>query len=589
MIGLGLHQEPDSFKEAADCFERGDLIRAVKLLIDVLKADSTYHPAYDLLGDIYFSKSQGFPAIENYAQAVAYDPDNIEYAQKLVKTVSGLVFKKVNQNLKGVLTACLQSNDIQFTHFGKAWLSMIKLDPVFSQYYKFAKSGQYSSFKKGMDGLGSYDGLLDVFFLSGLGRFIVPDPEFEHWVSCLRRYLLDAVLEDKSLFSDEEGMEFLTSAVSRYCFFTDYIFSVSEEERRKIDALEKDISQSKDFCLFKIACLGCYKPLYRLDNAKDIEVTLKGGDHVSQISKSQIYDYFEQQQIKQTIHKFTDIKNQTSLAVQDQYEQFPYPRWQVAAKDLFHPEYEGHLKGKKARILVAGCGTGQEAIQLAYVFPDADITAVDLSQTSLAYAISKANTLGLNNISFGQGDIMNLDQLDQKFDYIASSGVLHHMEDPKAGWAVLNGLLADNGLMRIALYSRKARWAINDARDYIEKNNIGSDAQSIKEFRVSIRDHVKHKSLKNIFDFYDYYSLSECRDLLFHACEHQYDLLDIKQILDEFSLEFRGFYLGHKTLEKYKRQNKSDEKAVDLKLWDKFEAKNPDTFAAMYTFWCQKV
>lgn len=588
MLDLALSPMPESYTRALELAENGDDIKAVKMLIDVVKNQRDYHPAYDALGDIYFKKSQGFPAIENYAQAVAYDPDNVRYMQKLINVVGGLTFKKVNPNLKGVLTACLQSDDVQFTHAGRAWLSILKLDPIFGQLFKSVKIKQYSSFKREMNKLDAHDVLLDVFFLSGLGRFIVPDSDFELWIYYLRRYLLEDVVEGKSLFSEPEEMEFLCCALSRYCFLTDYILPISEEEEKHLSFLAEKISQVDDISLVHLACFGCYKPLYSLNNAQGIASQLKGGEHVSQIPKFQIESFFEQRELKKDIVKFTEIADRTSLAVQDQYEVFPYPRWQVASKDLFHQEFEGHLKNKSAKILVAGCGTGQEAIQLSYVFPDAEITAVDLSQTSLAYAIAQAKRLGLDNIRFGQADIMSLSQLDQKFDYIASAGVLHHMADPIAGWRVLNGLLKENGLMRIALYSRKARWAINAARDIISENKIGSDEQSIKSFRAEIFDTVKYKYLKNILGFYDYYSLSECRDLLFHVCEHQYDLLEIKDILHDLNHEFLGFYLDAKTLAKYKRQNKHDDNATDLESWSKWEGKNPDTFASMYTFWSRK-
>ena len=36
-----------------------------------------------------------------------------------------------------------------------------------------------------------------------------------------------------------------------------------------------------------------------------------------------------------------------------------------------------------------------------------------------------------------QGDILKLNQLEKQFDIIESAGVLHHMDDPLAGWKVL--------------------------------------------------------------------------------------------------------------------------------------------------------
>ena len=56
-----------------------------------------------------------------------------------------------------------------------------------------------------------------------------------------------------------------------------------------------------------------------------------------------------------------------------------------------------------------------------------------------------------------QADILGLSQLKQKFDIIESVGVLHHMDEPMAGWRTLTDLLKPSGLMKIGLYSDLAR------------------------------------------------------------------------------------------------------------------------------------
>src|SRR5256886_12917699 len=47
-----------------------------------------------------------------------------------------------------------------------------------------------------------------------------------------------------------------------------------------------------------------------------------------------------------------------------------------------------------ARILVAGCGTGQNAIAAAKRFSDASVLAIDFSRASLAYAMRKTREIG---------------------------------------------------------------------------------------------------------------------------------------------------------------------------------------------------
>ena len=85
------------------------------------------------------------------------------------------------------------------------------------------------------------------------------------------------------------------------------------------------------------------------------------------------------------------------------------------------------------------------------------MTAVELSLASLAYAKRMSTEFNFTNIHYLQADILHLHQIDKKFDIIESSGVLHHMNNPMAGWKVLVDLLKPDGLMKISLYSEFAR------------------------------------------------------------------------------------------------------------------------------------
>lgn len=91
------------------------------------------------------------------------------------------------------------------------------------------------------------------------------------------------------------------------------------------------------------------------------------------------------------------------------------------------------LPSEKPHILVAGCGTGQHAINTALRYKDSQVVALDLSRQSLAYALRMAHHYDVNNISFIQADILHLDKLDQHFDIIECVGVLHHLREPEEG------------------------------------------------------------------------------------------------------------------------------------------------------------
>ena len=238
-------------------------------------------------------------------------------------------------------------------------------------------------------------------------------------------------------------------------------------------------------------------------------------------------------------------------------------------------------------ILIAGCGTGQHSIVTASRFSNCQVTAVDLSIASLAYAKRKSNELHFTNIQYLQADILHLHKMGKEFDIIESVGVLHHMDEPMAGWRVLVDLLKPGGLMKIGLYSELSRQHIVKVREEIEFLGVGTSEADIREFRQSLAksDDENHQLLTKSNDFF---SLSMLRDLIFHAQEHRFTLPQIKNCLEDLGLKFCGFE-NQDAISNFRRFHEKESDIYDLALWHQYEKNNYRTFAGMYQFWCQKI
>tara|TARA_B100001059_G_C17695331_1_gene507165 strand:+ start:46 stop:843 length:798 start_codon:yes stop_codon:yes gene_type:complete len=240
----------------------------------------------------------------------------------------------------------------------------------------------------------------------------------------------------------------------------------------------------------------------------------------------------------------------------------------------------------KPNILIAGCGTGQHSIGTAARFKSSKVLAIDLSLSSLAYAKRKTEELAVGNIEYMQADILNIGQLNKQFDIIESVGVLHHMDNPMAGWKVLADCLKPGGLMKIGLYSELARKHIVKIREEIGQTGIGSSNAEIRSFRdILIKSEESHN--KEVLGTPDFYSMSELRDLVFHVQEHRFTTSQIKSYLDELGLKFCGFE-AKQIVSHFKQTNKNKDDPYALDKWQAYEEANPRAFAGMYQFWCQK-
>jgi 2-polyprenyl-3-methyl-5-hydroxy-6-metoxy-1,4-benzoquinol methylase len=264
------------------------------------------------------------------------------------------------------------------------------------------------------------------------------------------------------------------------------------------------------------------------------------------------------------------------------YEENPYPRWATAGRAM--PEdFAAWLQRKfpaateaprgAIEILVAGCGTGRNAIETAQMFSGSRVLAIDLSRASLAYAMRKRGSLP---IEFAQADILALESLERRFDLIEAVGVLHHMADPFAGWRVLLGLLKPGGVMKLGFYSDVAR------RD-LPRLEATTGADGIRAARPGQAQ--QHPAL---IERPDFYTTSTCRDLLYHVQEIRLDLERIRDFLRAQNLNMLGFALDDSVLVRYRARFPADTAAIDLQNWQVFEDENPATFAGMYEFFVQR-
>ncbi len=562
-------------------------------------------------------------AIMYFAKAVLGDPGNADHIRAFADSIKGVSLQVIDPDLKQAVVLALDSPYADPQEFAGLWYNLLSLDPAFAPVLALTSCENYQTFRENFDKLPCEANIEDDLFLKGLRRLTLPSIVLEKFLTNMRHALVEILTtpppnpppaggreESKNKQSSQifnkpspqrgEGWvggqiyqhaTVLAAALGHYCFYTGYIFDCGDDEKSRIKIIKEKIAQAEDIVsrANEIALLSCYEPLHDHPLALKIAAAFAGDPALDSLVQELIEEPLAERAIAKTIPRLTSVDDDTSRAVQLQYTEFPYPRWRFTGRDkklssLFEP-----LKDKPLDILIAGCGTGQEAMYYSAAFPQARILAADLSLASLSYAVRKARERGADNIGFLQADILALPgTLDRDFDIIISSGVLHHMREPEKGFAVLHGLLKQGGLMRISLYSELARRHIAAARNAIAAHDYKGTAGDMRRFRRDAPRLLAPEELNGIMRARDYFIMPQCRDLLFHVMEHRFDIPGIDALLEKYGCEFLEFVLGEDMLARYRERFPDDQQARSLENWAAFEAENPDMFAAMYRFVCRK-
>ncbi len=112
------------------------------------------------------------------------------------------------------------------------------------------------------------------------------------------------------------------------------------------------------------------------------------------------------------------------------YNQRESRRLQDQASTLIELLHSDTSYPQGSRVLEAGCGVGAQTVTLAQNSLLADITAVDISEESIALAREKVKSAGLTNVKFQQGDILHLPFPEASFDHVFVCFVLEHLPNP---------------------------------------------------------------------------------------------------------------------------------------------------------------
>jgi tetratricopeptide (TPR) repeat protein/SAM-dependent methyltransferase len=587
-LGL-LHYQAGHLDEAVASYKKA-------LVIKPDLADAHYN-----LGNVLHDQGKLEEAFVSHRRATALNPQDDTFWAGVAASLEYLSFTSADDSLREDLLHLLERPTVRPSYIIQPIISALCQHPDFSKILELTGSGDPTT-EIAYQGMAKQLSAIPLF-LRIMGLRPINHVTIERTLTFLRRAMLQEAIVGKR---DKESLAF-SASMALQCFINEYVFFETSEETESVGHIEQQIAKlvekGRDAPPSLVATLGAYRPLYVYPWAQEL-AEHEWVDDIKEVIERQISEPRQELSLRSQIPRLTPIQDAISQTVRKQYEENPYPRWiKTDIEDkgssigtaLRGPplrlDLEDYVSPESPEILVAGCGTGQHALSTASRFSNARVLAVDLSLSSLSYAMRKSKEMDFQNIEYAQGDIMELGNIRRQFDLIECAGVLHHLGDPVAGWRVLVDLLRPGGLMSIGLYSEAARQDIIEGRALIDEKQYTASPEDIRQCRqeIIVTAGNKTSALAKIIDRADFFSLSECRDLLFHVQEQRFTLPQIEAALASLKLQFLGFEMrDYNALKKFRQAHSSKPALTSLSLWHEFELENPDTFRGMYQFWCKR-
>jgi SAM-dependent methyltransferase len=245
------------------------------------------------------------------------------------------------------------------------------------------------------------------------------------------------------------------------------------------------------------------------------------------------------------------VSGDRAQAIRAFYESHPYPTPIASLEQRLERYRDPHRRRAQnlllwpleaprgnRKILIAGCGTSQAA-RHALMEPEARVTAVDVSETSLRHTRNLQKKHDIRNLQLHQLAIERIGELGETFDQIVCTGVLHHLSDPDAGLRALRNVLARNGAMHIMVYAPYGRAGIYMMQDYCRLLGIGVEEDELRQLGETVQalpiDHPIAGVVKRAKDFARPDALA---DALLNPQDRAYSVPQIYDWLERCGLKF---------------------------------------------------
>jgi len=432
------------------------------------------------------------------------------------------------------------------------------------------------------------------FFLEALSQVVLTNPTLEKTLSSFRAAFITLDLTDEL-----EILEPLIASFGVQCFKSGFIWGYEDtKEEEKLEALRTSLSTTINEgglpSLSSLALFSMYAPLYELPNAKSLLETLmpKARETLKQLFQLNL-DRIEERELTPSLKSLT--------AVPESDERSPY--WDEGRQPLIllpveplkelqwlFPSYSFVASAPMTRILIAGCGAGEEVFRVLKQYEGIHVTAVDSNPQNLAFAVRKLKALGVTNVTFALADIHQLDSSLPDFgpfDMIFASNVLDSVPEPMEVWKKLMSLLVPGGIIRATVTAPNRYDLFTSVRDALRQQGFDLENLSDSELRNARKLLVdqllqsQSPELQEMGVLPSFYVKDDLRDLLGNPHYTCYSFSDVEKFASEPNVNFVGFEfqgIGQEWILRYRVLNPRDPQMADFHSVNKFDEAFPESF-----------
>jgi len=583
-------------ERGAEAVAAGDLSTARKCFLAAVRAEDRnplhrFHLAIVLesLGDLA-------GAAEHLTRALRYDGRMTDAARRLGDVLARGKLPDDTRLDRVGLKAALEHDTVDRDLIAAAILYHLTRQDPLRRALRSVRDGNAAEVARQLCVSRTSELLKDDLLLAVLRRGLIGDAAIERLLTALRRVLL--LETPASRFADPGLVAFLT-ALMQQCWTNEFAWAETAEETMAVDALahrdpEAGVGRA-------ILLRALYRSLNSVLTPDRSELDAIEPAELRQVLTQRVAEEDDIRNRAAEVVRLGPITGGTSQKVARQYEASPYPRWTATRLfrrghylkylETFFRAEELAFAHKPFEVLIAGCGTGQQAVSAALDYgSQARVTGVDLSSASLGYASVMADRLGARNVAFAQGDLEQIEQFEPsflgRFDIVECTGVLHHMADPFGAWQKLLKCLAPNGIMLIGLYSAIARRNLAVLKSEPLYPGPDCDDRALRVYRAHLMSRAADAPGSEYRQGRDFYSSSGFRDFFLHVSERHTTLPEIGGFLSANGLVFRGFV--NAPFQAVQARFPNTLWPGSLQQWSVVEEAHPQMFTSMYQFWCSR-